>query len=170
MIEKELKIRDICGDYALDIPFADGSVNTIYFNSKRNAETVKRIIEVDGSKPNEATVCDMQEIKHGSWEYDSEGVGYANYLCSECGNFLTFYEDIDLYPYCPYCGAKMDKEREKLKALRLENGLTQDELGEKLYLSRSSISSYEIGRNEPTIETIIAVSDLFNVTADELLR
>jgi DNA-binding XRE family transcriptional regulator len=32
---------------------------------------------------------------------------------------------------------------EKLKALRLENGLTQDELGEKLYLSRASISSYE---------------------------
>lgn len=59
---------------------------------------------------------------------------------------------------------------EKLKALRLKNGLTQDELGEKLCLSRSSISSYEIGRNEPTIETIIAVSDLFNVTADELLR
>ena len=59
---------------------------------------------------------------------------------------------------------------EKLKALRLENGLTQDELGEKLCLSRSSISSYEIGRNEPAIEIIIAVSDLFNVTADELLK
>jgi len=59
---------------------------------------------------------------------------------------------------------------EKLKALRLENGLTQDELGENLYLSRASISSYEIGRNEPTIETIIAVSDLFNVTTDELLK
>lgn len=113
MIEKELKIRDFCGDYALDIPFADGSVNTIYFNSKRNAETVKHIIKVDGSKPNHATVCEMEEIRHGSWEYDSEGVGYANYLCSECGNFLTFYEDIDLYPYCPYCGAKMDKECEK---------------------------------------------------------
>lgn len=93
MIEKELKIRDVCGDYALDIPDYNGSN-----------------IEIDGSKPNEATVCDMQEIKHGSWKYDSEGVGYANYLCSECGNFLTFYEDIDLYPYCPYCGAKMDKE------------------------------------------------------------
>ena len=50
MIEKELKIREVSGDYALDIPFADGSVNTIYFNSKRNAETVKHIIEVDGSK------------------------------------------------------------------------------------------------------------------------
>ena len=59
---------------------------------------------------------------------------------------------------------------EKLKALRLENGLTQDELGEKLYLSRASISSYEIGKNEPNIETIIAVADLFNITTDELLK
>lgn len=59
---------------------------------------------------------------------------------------------------------------EKLKALRLENGLTQDELGEKLYLSRTSISNYEIGKNEPNIETIIAISDLFNITTDELLR
>lgn len=55
---------------------------------------------------------DVQEVKHGKWEYDSGDVGYANYLCSECKNFLTFYEDIDLYPYCPYCGAKMDKECE----------------------------------------------------------
>lgn len=59
---------------------------------------------------------------------------------------------------------------EKLKALRLKNGLTQDELGEKLYLSRTSISNYEIGKNEPNIETIIAISDLFNITTDELLR
>lgn len=115
MIEKELKIRDFCGDYALDIPFADGSVNTIYFNSKRNAETVKHIIEVDGSKTNHATVCEMEEIRHGKWEYDSEGVDCAIYLCSECGNFIALYagvfsEGIDLYPYCPYCGTKMDKE------------------------------------------------------------
>lgn len=59
---------------------------------------------------------------------------------------------------------------EKLKALRLKNGLTQDELGEKLYLSRTSISYYEQGKFEPNIETIIAVSDLFNVAADELLK
>lgn len=54
MIEKELKIRDFCGDYALDIPDYNGSNFTLYFNSKRNAENVKRIIEIDGSKPNEA--------------------------------------------------------------------------------------------------------------------
>lgn len=33
MMDNKLKIREVCGDYALDIPFADGSENTIYFNS-----------------------------------------------------------------------------------------------------------------------------------------
>lgn len=59
---------------------------------------------------------------------------------------------------------------EKLKALRLGNGLTQDELGEKLYLSRASISYYEQGKFEPDINTIIAVSDLFKISIDELLK
>lgn len=106
MIEKELKIRDFCGDYALDIPFADSSVNTIYFNSKRNAETVKHIIEVDGSKPNHATVCEMEEIRHGKWISTVNALGEIEYHCSECDNYLFFL----LYNYCPYCGAKMDKE------------------------------------------------------------
>ena len=106
MIEKELKIRDICGDYALDIPFADGSVNTIYFNSKRNAETVKHIIEVDGSKPNEATVCDMQEIKHGKWAEIRDAYGQLEgWIHIECGREVKIKEN-----YCPNCGAKMDKE------------------------------------------------------------
>ena len=111
MIEKELKIREVSGDYALDIPFADGSVNTIYFNSKRNAETVKHIIEVDGSKPNEATVCDMREIKRGKWVSTGDVLGYTEYHCSECDNylFLVSWKD-ELYNYCPHCGAKMDKE------------------------------------------------------------
>lgn len=57
-----------------------------------------------------------------------------------------------------------------LKALRLKHKLTQDELGKKLYLSRTSISNYEQGKFEPNIETIIAVADLFNITTDELLK
>lgn len=105
MSEQELKIREVCGDYALDIPFADGSVNTIYFNSKRNAETVKHIIEVDGSKPNTATVCEMEEVKHGKWEKEDTIMG--TYIrCSVC-HFDKVYAD---FQYCPYCGAKMDKE------------------------------------------------------------
>lgn len=59
---KGIEIRDFCGDYALDIPMGDRSVHTIYFNSYRNAKTVKRIMEVDDSVPNAATVCDMVEV------------------------------------------------------------------------------------------------------------
>lgn len=33
--EEELKIREVCGEYALDILFEDMSVNTIYFNSQK---------------------------------------------------------------------------------------------------------------------------------------
>nr|DAG62223.1 MAG TPA: zinc-ribbon containing domain protein [Caudoviricetes sp.] len=106
MIEKELKIREVCGDYALDIPFADGSVNTIYFNSKRNAETVKHIIEIDESKPNEVIVRDMQEIKHAKWEEIRDAYGQLEgWIHIECGRKVKIKEN-----YCPSCGAKMDKE------------------------------------------------------------
>lgn len=107
MSEKELKIREVCGDYALDIPFADGSVNTIYFNSKRNAETVKHIIEVDDSKPNTASVCEMEEVKHGKWEEEDTIMG--TYIrCSVC-HFDKLYA---AFQYCPHCGARMDLESE----------------------------------------------------------
>lgn len=59
---KEMTIRDFCGDYALDIPFGDDSTIVLYFNSFQNALNVKRIIEVDESVPNAATVCDMVEV------------------------------------------------------------------------------------------------------------
>lgn len=55
------EIREICGDWALDMEFPDQTI-TAYFNSRRNAENVKKIIEVDNSVPNAAAVCDMQEI------------------------------------------------------------------------------------------------------------
>ncbi len=59
---------------------------------------------------------------------------------------------------------------EKLKNERKNKGWSQDELAEKLYVSRQSISKWENGQNYPSIETIIKVSDLFGVTIDELLR
>lgn len=107
MVEKELKIRDICGYYVLDIPNYNGSNFTtelLLFNSKKNAETVKHIIEVDKSKPNEATVCDMQEIKHGKWEEIRDSYGQLEgWIHIECGREVKIKEN-----YCPYCGAKMD--------------------------------------------------------------
>ena len=56
------EVREICGDWALDIDNFNGGRITIYFNSRQNALSVKRILEVDDSIPNAATVCDMQEI------------------------------------------------------------------------------------------------------------
>ncbi|MGM7723426.1 helix-turn-helix domain-containing protein [Metabacillus sp. Hm71] len=59
---------------------------------------------------------------------------------------------------------------EKLKKGRKEKGWSQEELAEKLFVSRQSVSKWENGQNYPSIEIIIKLSDLFNVTIDELLR
>jgi len=58
---------------------------------------------------------------------------------------------------------------EKLKAERNKKGWTQDELAEKLFVSRQSVSKWENGLNYPSIEIIIRISDLFGLTIDELL-
>jgi transcriptional regulator with XRE-family HTH domain len=59
---------------------------------------------------------------------------------------------------------------EKLKEERITKGWTQDELAEKLFVSRQSVSKWENGLNYPNIEIIIKISDLFGLTIDELLR
>ncbi|MBD8070145.1 helix-turn-helix domain-containing protein [Bacillus sp. PS06] len=59
---------------------------------------------------------------------------------------------------------------EKLKKERKDRGWSQEELAEKLFVSRQSVSKWENGQNYPSIEIIIKLSDLFEVTIDELLR
>jgi transcriptional regulator with XRE-family HTH domain len=59
---------------------------------------------------------------------------------------------------------------EKLKSERKNKGWSQEDLAEKLFVSRQSVSKWENGQNYPSIEIIIKVSDLFGVTIDELLR
>lgn len=55
---------------------------------------------------------DVKRVKHGKWEYVGTAVG-VEYNCSECGNYIfTDKKTDDLYPYCPYCGAKMDAKIE----------------------------------------------------------
>ena len=58
---------------------------------------------------------------------------------------------------------------EKLQELRKQNGLTQEELSEKLYVSRTAISKWESGRGYPNIESLKAIAKFFSVTVDELL-
>ena len=58
---------------------------------------------------------------------------------------------------------------EKLQELRKSRGLTQEELAEKLYVSRTSVSKWELGRGYPNIDSLKAISGFFSVTVDELL-
>ncbi|TRZ40611.1 helix-turn-helix domain-containing protein [Niallia circulans] len=59
---------------------------------------------------------------------------------------------------------------ERLKQEREKKGWSQLELSEKIHVSRQSVSKWETGKNYPSIEIIIHLSDLFGVTIDEMLR
>ena len=58
---------------------------------------------------------------------------------------------------------------EKLQELRKRKGLTQEELAEQLYVSRTAISKWESGRGYPSIDSLKAIAQFFSVTLDELL-
>lgn len=58
---------------------------------------------------------------------------------------------------------------EKLQELRKQKGLTQEELAQMLYVSRTAISKWESGRGFPNIESLKAISKFFSVSLDELL-
>ena len=58
---------------------------------------------------------------------------------------------------------------EKLQELRKSKGLTQEELAENLYVSRTAVSKWESGRGYPNIESLKEISKFFSVSIDELL-
>ena len=57
----------------------------------------------------------------------------------------------------------------RLKRLRLQHNLTQSQLAEKLFITKSVVSAYETGFRTPSYEVLIAMSKLFDVTTDYLL-
>ena len=58
---------------------------------------------------------------------------------------------------------------EKLQELRKIKGLTQEELADDLYVSRTAISKWESGRGYPSIDSLKEIAKYFSVTIDELL-
>ena len=58
---------------------------------------------------------------------------------------------------------------EKLQELRKQRGLTQEELAQALYVSRTAISKWESGRGYPNIESLKTIAKFFAITIDELL-
>ncbi|WP_216830585.1 helix-turn-helix domain-containing protein [Alkalihalobacterium elongatum] len=59
--------------------------------------------------------------------------------------------------------------KSRLKRLRKENGLTQQEVGDKLGVSKVAVSGYENGIRSPETETLKKIASLFNVSIDYLV-
>lgn len=58
---------------------------------------------------------------------------------------------------------------DRLKSIRLENDMTQEEIGNLLNKSKNNISQYETGKREPDLETLKIISNYFKVSLDYLL-
>lgn len=57
----------------------------------------------------------------------------------------------------------------KLQELRKQRGLTQEELAQMLYVSRSAVSKWESGRGCPNLDSLAAIARLFSVSVEDLL-
>lgn len=63
----------------------------------------------------------------------------------------------------------ISKAADTLKALRLEKGFTQEEIGERVHVSRQAVSRWENGETIPGVDTLKELSQLFGVTMNKLL-
>ena len=70
----------------------------------------------------------------------------------------------------PIAAGRIEMEfNEKLQELRKSRGLTQEELAEKLFVSRTAISKWESGRGYPSIDSLKEITRFFSVTIDDLI-
>ena len=62
------------------------------------------------------------------------------------------------------------KFNEKLMELRRKEGLSQEELGYKLNVTRQTVSKWELGQTTPEMDKLIEISKLFNMSVDDLIN
>ncbi len=105
-MSKCTEIKEICGDYTFDVEYSKDNVLTMFFNSRRNAETVKRCVEVNDSVPNVATAVDFVEVvrcgKCGQYDRENktcmrmsvepEAYGEGIYIQMNENDFCSFGE------------------------------------------------------------------------------
>lgn len=58
----------------------------------------------------------------------------------------------------------------QIKKYRSRMGISQEELSEKVYVSRQTVSNWETGKNYPDIHSLLLLSSLFNVSLDQLVK
>lgn len=77
-----------------------------------------------------------------------------------------------LYTASIFCYADLNEVKNvklRLRSLRDEVGITQQELVDKLFLTQKTINSYETGRTQPNIETLCKIADIFDTSVDYLI-
>lgn len=86
---------------------------TVLFTVRENAKLptaemrgANKVIDRIKSTP----TADVQEVKHGEWEWFAHNS--KTFTCSNCHitQTVNVYNDKIMFNYCPYCGARMDKE------------------------------------------------------------
>lgn len=63
----------------------------------------------------------------------------------------------------------MGKINERIKMLRTSNGLTQKQLADAINVSEVSLQRFEYGSSRPSLDTLIALADLFDCSIDYLV-
>ena len=58
----------------------------------------------------------------------------------------------------------------QIKKYRSNMGISQEELAEKVYVSRQTVSNWETGKNYPDIRSVLLLSSVFNVSLDQLIK
>lgn len=58
---------------------------------------------------------------------------------------------------------------DRIKTLRENNDLTQNQLARKLGVTRASVNAWEMGQSSPNIKNVLGMADIFNVSTDYVL-
>ena len=61
-------------------------------------------------------------------------------------------------------------DNNNLRLYRTQNGMTQEQLAERIGVSRQAVAKWEKGETLPDIDNVIALADLYGVTVDSLVR
>lgn len=64
----------------------------------------------------------------------------------------------------------MEKLGKNIKSLRYQKGWTQVKLAKELNVSEDAVSKWETGKNMPSVEDVVQISKIFNITIDSLLN
>ena len=62
------------------------------------------------------------------------------------------------------------KFNEKLVILRKQHNLSQEQVAEKLKVARQTVSKWELGETTPEMDKLIMMSEIYNITLDELMK